>query len=151
MVDLFQQKAISKGFIIYFDQEKGIKSDTFELWCRKLCDLNPEDFKKGMLNLEKKAEDDYRLGKEMWPPSYAEFRALSFPNSDRDSLAHKPFLPVLAIEDQTAKEKRYEEGVKQTSILLQMLDEPPRDIPTHDNSIAKKRLQQAMEKLKNEN
>lgn len=121
MGDLFGSKAASQGLIIYFDDEKRAYSDKFELWCRKLSDLQPVDFKRGMEGLERKSELDYREGREMWPPSYAEFRALAFPKSGRDTIAHKPFERILAIEDQTAKAKRYEEGVKQTTALLAML------------------------------
>lgn len=145
MVDLFQNKAISKGFIIFFDQEKNEYSDTFQLWCRKLSDLGPEEFKRGMVNLEKKAEDDYRLGREMWPPSYAEFRALAFPNTNRDSLAHKRFVAQIAIEDQTEKAKRYQEGVKQTSALLAMFEE---DEPERDNTEQAERGRKALELAK---
>lgn len=133
--------------IIYFDEEKCVYSETFELWCRKLADLQPVDFKRGMNGLERKSEIDYREGREMWPPSYAEFRALAFPKSGRDTIAHKKFEPMLGIEDQTAKAKRYEEGVKQTTALLMMLGEEPETKPEVDNSIAKQRLQEAMEKL----
>lgn len=108
--------------IIYFDEEKGVYSETFELWCRKLNDLQPTDFKRGMQGLETKSETDYRQGHEMWPPSYAEFRALAFPKSGHDALAHKPFELVIGIEDLTAKAKRYEEGVKQTTQILSMLN-----------------------------
>lgn len=148
MVDLFGSKATSKGFIIYFDEDKRIYSDTFELWCRKLHDLQPVDFKRGMQNLEEKSEIDYREGNEMWPPSYAEFRALAFPKSGRDTIAHKPFERLLALEDQTEKAKRYELGKQEASKLLAMLGEDPEPKQEHDNSIAKQRLQEAMEKLR---
>lgn len=98
-----------------------------------------------MVNLEKKAEDDYRLGREMWPPSYAEFRALAFPNTNRDSLAHKRFVAQIAIEDQTEKAKRYQEGVKQTSALLAMFEE---DEPERDNTEQAERGRKALELAK---
>jgi hypothetical protein len=147
MTDLFQQKAISKGFIIYFDQEKNIYSDTFELWCRKLHDLQPVDFKRAMQGLETKAEDDYRLGGEMWPPSYAEFRALAFPKTDRDSMAHIPFERLLAIEDQTAKAERYEIGMQKSNELLNMLGDTKKRLTPAQSAetqeFARKRLEQA--------
>ena len=106
MADLFGSKAKSKGLVIYLsdeDEEKNIYSENLKLWCRKLSDLNTDNFKTGMHGLEKKAEDDYRLGEEMWPPSYAEFRALCFPHNDRDMMSHKilpsVFDPKYAIED----------------------------------------------------
>ncbi len=119
---MFGSKAANRGLIIYFDREKNVYSETFELWCRKLNDLQPTDFQRGMQGLETKSETDYREGHEMWPPSYAEFRALAFPKSGHDALAHKPFERVIGIEDQTARAKRYEEGIKQTAILLNMLE-----------------------------
>ena len=85
--------------------------------------MQPVDFKRGMDGLESKAEQDYREGAEMWPPSYAEFRALAFPQTTRDSLAHKPFERVLSIEDQTEKAKRYEIGMKNCESILSMFAE----------------------------
>lgn len=123
MADLFGHKAISRGFVIYVDAEKGIYSDSFELWCRKLDDLSADDFKRGVTGLESKAEDDYKHGTEMWPPSYAEFRALCFPQAGRDSAAHKYFPRLPALEDHTAKEARYKSGVKHCESILGMLGE----------------------------
>lgn len=130
LADLFNDKA-KKTHAIYKDREKKIYSTAFELWCRKLNDLSTEDFKRGMAGLEKKAEDDYREGNEMWPPSYAEFRALAFPKHGRDTQAHKlapslydPQTGTYRLEDQTAKARRYETGLKNTSALLAMLSEP---------------------------
>lgn len=120
LADLFDSKAAARGLVVYRDREKKIYSEKLELWCRKLDDLNPDDFKRGMSGLERKAEDDYKSGNEMWPPSYAEFRALAFPKSDHDTLAHKPFPRLPALEDQTAKAKRYEIGRKKSRELLEM-------------------------------
>jgi hypothetical protein len=125
LADLFGSKAASKGLIIYFDQNKNIYSEQFDLWCWKLDDLMPEDFKNGMKGLEKRSEDQYREGGEMWPPSYAEFRALAFPASNRDTLAHKTFDKPALPEPKEYKSKRYEEGLKQTAALLAMLDDKP--------------------------
>lgn len=132
LADLFSSKAASKGLIIYFDESKGIYSEQFDLWCRKLDDLRLEDFKRGMEGLEKRAEEQYRLGAEMWPPSYAEFRALAFPATNRDSQAHKlapslydPTTGKYRLEDMTAKEKRLQTGVKQCQDILAMLETPP--------------------------
>jgi len=135
MGDLFGSKAASQGLIIYFDEDRRAYSDKFELWCRKLDDLQPVDFKRGMEGLEKKSEIDYREGGQMWPPSYAEFRALAFPKSGRDSIAHKKFEPVLGIEDQTAKAKRIELGLKNTAALLAMFPEPEPLPVTDENQL----------------
>ena len=124
LADLFDSKAAAKGLVIYKDRENKIYSEKIELWFRKLDDLTTDDFKRGMSGLEKKAEIDYREGNEMWPPSYAEFRALAFPKSGRDTQAHKVFDRPTAIEDQTAKARRYELGKQESSKLLAMLSEP---------------------------
>lgn len=129
LADLFGSKAASKGLGIYFDENKGIYSEQFDLWAWKLDDLTPENFKAGMEGLEKRAEDEYRAGNEMWPPSYAEFRALAFPASNRDTLAHKPFDNLALPEPKEYKSKRYEEGLKQTAALLAMLDDKPEPKP----------------------
>jgi hypothetical protein len=80
-----------------------------------------------MDGLESKAEQDYREGAEMWPPSYAEFRALAFPAVNNDSQAHKilpsafdPKTAHLFLEDITEKEKRYELGMKNCESILSL-------------------------------
>lgn len=125
LADLFGSKASSKGLKIHEFQGDTDYSEGFKLWCRKLDDLKLEDFKRGMEGLEKRAEDEYRLGNEMWPPSYAEFRALAFPASTRDTIAHKPFEGKTLPEPKEYRSKRYEEGVKQTAALLSMFDDKP--------------------------
>lgn len=126
--DLFGSKCNQRGLVIYqsdYDEERGVYSEALRLWYRKLNDLTIDNFKCGMEGLEKKAEESYRLGGEMWPPSYAEFRALCFPYADRDLMAHNVLPRRLEIEDQTAKTKRYKEGVKQSAALLAMLEPEP--------------------------
>lgn len=152
MADLFGSKASNRGLVIHYndeDEKKGIFSDAVDLWCRKLGDLTQDDFKTGMEGLEKKAESAYRDGDEMWPPSYAEFRALCFPKNDRDSAAHKVLEHVLLapIESPEDKEKRLELGRKEAARLLGMFDEPE-PAKEIDNTLSKQRLQEAMEKLK---
>lgn len=128
MADLFGSKASNRGMVIHYndvDEQKGIYSEAIELWCRKLSDLTQENFKTGMEGLEKKAEEAYRDGEEMWPPSYAEFRALCFPKNDRDSAAHKVLEHVLLapIESPEEKEKRLELGRIEAARLLALFDE----------------------------
>ena len=123
MADLFSSKAASRGMRIYDDQEKGIYSEQFELWCRKLDDLGVADFKRGMEGVEKRAEEEYRLGQEMWPPSYAEFRALAFPETNRDTQAHKYF-DRIALPDKTAQEKARAAGACELDRLMSMFQEP---------------------------
>jgi len=135
LADLFGSKASSKGLIIYFDEAKGIYSEQFDLWAWKLDDLNAEDFKRGMEGLEKRAEQCYRDGEEMWPPSYAEFRALAFPASTRDTLAHKTFDKPALPEPKEYKSKRYEEGLKQTAALLAMLEDTKEPQPQTEAEI----------------
>ena len=123
LADLFGSKAANKSLIIYFDQDKNIYSDQFKLWCRKLDDLELENFQTGMAGLEKRAEDEYRNGVEMWPPSYAEFRALAFPESGRDTQAHKYF-DRIALPDKTAQEKARAAGKCELDRLMEMFKEP---------------------------
>jgi hypothetical protein len=128
LADLFGSKAASKGLDIYFDVNKGIYSEQFDLWAWKLDDLTPENFKAGMEGLEKRAEDEYRSGNEMWPPSYAEFRALAFPASNRDTLAHKPF-NKLALPDMTSISKAKQVGRSELDKMREMLDDKPEPKP----------------------
>lgn len=127
LADLFGSKAASKSLVIYFDEEKGEYSEQFDLWAWKLDDLTAEDFKRGMEGLECRAEQCYRDGEEMWPPSYAEFRALAFPASNRDTLAHKPFDKPALPEPIEHRKKRYQKGVEECANILAMLDDKPED------------------------
>jgi hypothetical protein len=148
--DLFGAKVNSRGMVIYADSEKGIFSEAFKLWCRKLSDLTDKDFKNGIEGVERKQEAMYRDGEDMWPPSYAEFKALCFPNVGRDTQAHKYFPPPIGVEDLTAKEKRREIGIKNTSAILEDLGavkkyEPPKVEENYFSSrleAAKKLLEQ---------
>lgn len=123
LADLFGSKAASRGLRIFDDQEKDIYSEQFDLWAWKLDDLSAADFKRGMEGLEKRAEDCYRLGEEMWPPSYAEFRALAFPETSRDTQAHKPF-ERLSLPDKTSMEKARKAGACELDRLMAMFQEP---------------------------
>lgn len=147
LADLFGSKASSKGLIIYYDEAKEIYSEQFDLWAWKLDDLTAEDFKRGMEGLERRAEQCYRDGEEMWPPSYAEFRALAFPASNRDTLAHKLFDKPALPEPIEHKTKRYQEGLKKTAALLAMLDDKPEDKQLTQDEINDL---QRLERLKNE-
>ncbi len=131
---LYRNKARSEGLVIYSsedDEKLGRYSENFKLWCVKLKDLTIEDFKIGMIEMEKRAEEFYQKNVEMWPPSYAEFRALCKPANNYDVQAHKRFesyydekTGTYRLEDQTAKQKRLETGLKFTSELLSMFQEP---------------------------
>jgi hypothetical protein len=144
--DLFGAKVKTRGLEIYCDSEKGIYSEAFRLWCRKLSDLGEDDFKAGMTGVETRAEAMFREGDEMWPPSYAEFRALCFPMTTRDTQAHKYFEPVLALEDKTAKEKRYELGRQKSAELLSMFPDEPEPV-IQPSAISLERLEQAKKML----
>lgn len=79
--DLFDSKARAKGLVVFetdIDEEKENYSPAIILWHKKLLDLTVDNFKTGIAGLEKRAEESYRAGGEMWPPSYSEFRALCF-------------------------------------------------------------------------
>ena len=122
LADLFGSKAKNKGLDIYYDEVKGIYSEQFDLWAWKLDDLTAEDFKRGMEGLERRAEQCYREGEEMWPPSYAEFRALAFPETSRDTQAHKYFKP-LALEHEGSITKAKKAGREEINKMLSMFEE----------------------------
>lgn len=147
LADLFGSKAASKSLVIYFDEAKGEYSEQFDLWAWKLDDLTAEDFKRGMEGLERRAEQCYRDGEEMWPPSYAEFRALAFPASTRDTLAHKPF-DRLALPDMTSISKAKQAGRSELDKMLAMLDDKPEDKQLTEAEIKDR---EKLERVRNEN
>jgi len=109
--------------------------------------------------MEKRAEEIYRTGddkghREMWPPSFAEFRGMCFPSSDFDHQAHRmmpsawdPVAMCYRLEDQTAKAERYEIGMQKSNELLNMLgDTKERLTPAQTaeaQEFARKRLEDA--------
>lgn len=154
---LFRNKAKAEGLLIYLsehDEERGIFSETFKLWCVKLKDLTAENFQAGTIGMEQKAEAMYQAGEEMWPPSFAEFRALCFPKVDNDAQAHK-ILPSMfdpknthMLEDITSREKRYELGKQKSAELLAMFGsdpEPEQVLQPSQESL--NRLEQAKHRL----
>lgn len=120
MADLFGPKCKTRGLEIYADEERGIHSQAFQLWCWKLNGLTAEQFARGMQQIEIRAREAYQVGDEMWPPSYAEFQALCCEH--HDTRAHKYFPPMLALEDKTAREQRMAYGREQSAKLLAMFD-----------------------------
>lgn len=161
MSALFRNKAKSEGLIPYASpahEQRAEFTDTFKLWCVKLKDLRVEDFAVGTLAMEKQAEETYKYGdekgrREMWPPSFAEFRALCFPASDYDRQAHKmapsswdPVAQCYRLEDQTAKAERYRIGMEKTSELLDMLGakkQPPEEELQKQRAFAAEQLEKA--------
>ena len=123
---LFSDKCRQKGLVIYssdYDENMGNVSDTFILWCQKLEGLSEDDLKRGLYALEARQSRMYADGQEMWPPSYAEFIGLCKEPPKEDSCAaHKPFSNTLAIEDETAKKKRFELGEKECGKILSLFD-----------------------------
>lgn len=144
-------------------QRAGIFTDTFKLWCVKLKDLRVEDFARGTIEMEKRAEEIYKSGderghREMWPPSFAEFRGMCFPASDFDHQAHRmapsswdPVAMCYRLEDQTAKAERYEIGMQRTAALLQDLGDTKNRLTPEQTAQAKEfariRLEQAKQLL----
>lgn len=160
MAALFRNKAKSEGLIPFANehhQKAGIFTDTFKLWCVKLKDLGVEDFARGTIAMEQKAEAMYQQGEQMWPPSFAEFRALCFPAVDYDKQALKvwpsqfdPKHAHLFLEDQTAKEKRYELGKQKSAELLGVLGVEP-EKPVYSNEFAAAQLEKAKRLLEEKN
>jgi len=145
-------------------QKAGIFTDTFKLWCVKLKDLKVEDFARGTIAMEKQAEEIYKYGdkkgrREMWPPSFAEFRALCFPAANYDHQAHKmapslwdPVAHCYRLEDQTSKAKRYAFSKQKSGELLEILgDKPKRErVPGYSNDFAAAQLERAKKLLAGE-
>lgn len=72
--DLFGELARAKGLEIKDGQ--GQYTRIFQLWCKKLSDVQPEQIANGVTNLERRIEETVRDGEKVWPPTYAEFRGL---------------------------------------------------------------------------
>ena len=147
---LFRNKARSDGLLIFankHDEEHEIYTDTFKLWCVKLRDLTAADFERGTLVMEKRAMDLYQQGEEMWPPSFAEFRALAFQATSRDTQAHNPFERLPALEDKTAREKRYELGRQESRRLLDMFGDTKPNPKACDETQGRQRLEEAKKRL----
>lgn len=121
MGDLYGDKCKTKGLVIYADRGRGIHSQTFQLWCKKLHGLTEQEFAYGMKKLEERATALFQQGEEMWPPSYAEFIGLC--SEPKTCPAHKYFEPTKKLEDKTAREKRRQLGQEQCSKLLDFLND----------------------------
>lgn len=57
----------------------GDFSRQFKLWCTEFEGKSVDDVKRGFDLLKKRIESNFEHGKENWPPSYAEFKALCKP------------------------------------------------------------------------
>jgi len=67
-------KAKSKDYQIY---DGSNYTEDFKLWCWKLNDLTPEQFKQGVEMMEYQEMEGRKTGDETWPPSYAGFIGLA--------------------------------------------------------------------------
>lgn len=72
MATLYQNKA--SNYQIYDGNDY---SEDFKLWCWKLNDLAPEQFKQGVEMMEYQEMEGRKTGDETWPPSYAGFIGLA--------------------------------------------------------------------------
>lgn len=103
--DLFQDLAKSKGLEIHDD--KGNYTRVFELWCKKLCDLRPDQIASGVTNLEKRIEDVTKEndGRKVYPPTYSEFRGLCFISKTEKAMYRTwKGLPVPKMSNEDKKE-----------------------------------------------
>jgi hypothetical protein len=64
----------------------GKPSPGLLIWCEKLEGLTGEQIKTGIEALESKLEKSSHGDKELWPPSYAEFKGLCLPRQNDDGL-----------------------------------------------------------------
>ena len=62
----------------------GGLTETAKTWCWKLDGLTERQFADGIRELEHRAEQAGAQGKELWPPSYAEFRGMALNPSGSD-------------------------------------------------------------------
>lgn len=101
--------------------ENGAHSENFKLWCRKLDNLSDEDFARGFEQLEFMLKEAGREGRELWPPSYAEFLGYCEKPVGAAIAAYKPFMPGLP-EPKEHRQKRRELGMEKCSEILGMLE-----------------------------
>jgi hypothetical protein len=122
---LFGTKCQQQGLVVYSNEERGIHSPTFLLWCQKLSGLRLGEFKSGWAVLEKRVENAGREGKDLWPPTYAEFLGMCTRN--HETRAHVPFKPESALEDLGAKEAAKEAGAQAIADMRATMGLPPKE------------------------
>lgn len=109
----------TKGIRIYDHEEDQIYSETFRQWCRKLQTLNAKQFKAGIELLEYRQGQAYNLGEEMWPPSYAQFKAMCL--EGYGTQCHRRFT-FQALPDITSRERAQKAGERELDKMREMFD-----------------------------
>ena len=78
--------------------ELDVRSYGFKLWCEKTDDLGDDQWLRALNRCEKDLINAGKEGREMWPPSYAEFIGFAQPEK-APSGAYRVFAPALPISD----------------------------------------------------
>jgi len=111
----------------------GKPTPGFLVWCEKLEGLTGQQIKMGIEALEARLERASQADKEIWPPSYAEFKGLCLMSKHPDGRDiewsenwQKWYKrdELLAIENKTAKEELAARNSKRAKALLCQLNSP---------------------------
>ncbi len=100
--------------------EKNDFSTNFILWCKKTAHLSEKQWRNGFEKLEFEVQEAGRRGKQVWPPSYAEFIGMC--EIDPGASAHKLFVPRLP-EPKEVKSERKEKGRQRMDSIKSLFDE----------------------------
>jgi len=86
---LYQNKASN-----YQIHNSAEYTEDFKLWCWKLNNLTPAQFRQGVEMMEYQEREGRKTGDETWPPSYAGFIGLATMNIGQRKGTFKPLPPA---------------------------------------------------------
>ena len=101
--------------------ELDVRSYGFRLWCEKTESLEDGQWLKALGRCENDLISAGKEGREMWPPSYAEFIGFAQPEKAASG-AYKVFAPALPISDEMKASRKAAAKVGCKN-LMSMFDE----------------------------
>lgn len=122
MTQLFQHKWTStEGDCL----DAGRHTDTFLRWCKELEHFTVEDWKRAYKRIEGDIKQAARIGDDLWPPCSLD--VVTYAEPVIGSKMYKSFVEYdgkpKAIEDTTAREKRFAKGREECAKILGMWDD----------------------------
>jgi len=95
-------------------------SKNFLRWCNELQNFTGDDWRKVYKRISDDIKKAAQHGKDSWPPSSLE--VVAYTESIIAAAMYMPFDQSAAVEDITAKEKRFETGSKECKNILSLFD-----------------------------
>ena len=95
-------------------------SENFLAWCEELQHFGEKEWGRVFERIKGDIIEAAKMGEDIWPP--ASLAVIAYAEPAQGSAMYKAFDSSVAIEDETAKARRYEAGVEETSKLLKMFD-----------------------------